>query len=165
MRGRVLELGCGYGRALAALVGTAELLVGIDTALGSLALARKGAWRVAATNAGSLGFRAASFDLVACIQNGISVFGVDRRRLVAEAVRVVHPGGTVLLSSYSPAFWPHRLEWFERQSALGLVGPIDFEVTRPGRIVCRDGFVSGTTSADEFASLAASFGRYEITDN
>src|SRR5512143_2589129 len=84
--GRVLELGCGYGRVLTLLSGTARFLVGIDTALGSLALARRSGCRVAQMNAACLGFAAKSFDLVACIQNGISVFGVDPERLVSEAV-------------------------------------------------------------------------------
>lgn len=163
--GRVLELGCGYGRILSALAGSTGFVAGIDTALASLALARVGGERVAAMNAARLGFAAGSFDLVACLQNGIAVFGVDRDELVGEAVRVLRPGGKVLLSSYSPAFWPHRLQWFERQSALGLVGPIDRDATRPGRIVCRDGFVSATVSADELASLASRFGLYEITDD
>ena len=51
-------------------------------------------------DAAALGFRDRVFDVVVCIQNGISAFKVDRRALIAEAIRVTRPGGSVLFSSY-----------------------------------------------------------------
>jgi 2-polyprenyl-6-hydroxyphenyl methylase/3-demethylubiquinone-9 3-methyltransferase len=105
-----------------------------------------------------LNFPAASFDTVVCVQNGICAFGVDQRRLVEEALRVTRPGGIVLLSSYSERFWPHRLAWFEAQAAAGLLGEVDYESSRDGIIVCRDGFRAGSLSADSARSLCAAFG-------
>jgi 2-polyprenyl-6-hydroxyphenyl methylase/3-demethylubiquinone-9 3-methyltransferase len=157
----VLELGCGYGRVLRRLVPHARAVVGIDTALRSLEMART--WvgpgptlQLAAMDASCLGFRDGVFDLVVCIQNGISAFQIDPRQLLAEAVRATRPGGTVLMSSYAPRFWPDRLEWFELQAARGLVGPIDRAATGDGVIVCEDGFRATTTTAAEFSRLAAS---------
>ncbi len=157
---RVLELGCGYGRVLGRLAGSVNAVAGIDTSLSSLRMARgllppPARVFLAAMDAASLGFGDHTFDLTFCIQNGISAFAIDRHRLVAEAVRVTRQGGIVLFSSYSPRFWKDRLEWFERQAASGLLGPIDWAATRDGVIVCKDGFKATTIDADEFRALAA----------
>jgi len=159
----VLELGCGYGRVLRRLAGAARLAVGVDTSRPSLKLAgeRMGglpALRLAAMDAAALGLRDGAFDLTVCVQNGISAFAGDRRRLFAEAVRATRPGGTVLFSSYAAGFWPHRLEWFERQAERGLIGPLDRAATRDGVIVCTDGFRATTVGPEEFEALAAGIG-------
>jgi SAM-dependent methyltransferase len=158
----VLELGCGYGRILPALAARAKRAVGIDTSWASLELARKtladaNNVRLAAADAIKLPFGGAVFDVVACIQNGISAFHADRRALIEEAVRVTKPGGTALFSSYSDGFWDERLEWFELQADSGLLGEIDYEKTGGGTIVCKDGFTATTAGADEFRALTAGF--------
>lgn len=158
-RDTVLELGCGYGRVLRPLAAKAATVVGIDTSRSSLRLARKtlahlsNCW-LAEMNALMLGFRERAFDVVVCIQNGISAFGVDRRALLAESMRVTRAGGTVLFSSYSEKFWSERLEWFRLQAEHGLLGEVDWDATRAGVIVCKDGFRATTVSPDEFLSLA-----------
>ena len=154
----VLELGCGYGRAMAQVARTDTTTVGIDTSLVSLNLALTflehcPKCHLAAADASAVGFCDDTFNLVFCIQNGISAFGGDRRRLIAEAVRVTRTGGIVLFSSYSEKFWPQRLEWFEQQAQEGLLGEIDHDLTQDGVIVCKDGFRATTVSADEFRSL------------
>jgi 2-polyprenyl-6-hydroxyphenyl methylase/3-demethylubiquinone-9 3-methyltransferase len=108
---------------------------------------------LASMDAVAPGFADDVFDMVICIQNGISAFHVDQRRLVEESVRITKPGGIVLFSSYSEKFWPHRLKWFELQSKEGLLGEIDYEKTGDGVIVCKDGFVATTVSHAEFESL------------
>jgi 2-polyprenyl-6-hydroxyphenyl methylase/3-demethylubiquinone-9 3-methyltransferase len=158
---RVLELGCGYGRVLARLGPHARSLFGIDTSLASLLAAREylgaaSSYRLAGMDATRLGFRDGVFDVVLCIQNGISAFAADKGDLFREAVRVARPGGLVLFSSYAERFWPQRLEWFEAQAAEGLIGPIDRERTRDGVIVCRDGFRATTVGPEEFKELAHS---------
>ncbi len=158
----VLELGCGYGRVMRKLAAKAPTVVGIDTSAASLRLAREilsglPNCRLLQMDAVALGFRDRIFDLVVCIQNGISAFGVNRRALVAESIRVTRPGGRVLLSSYSEKFWKPRLEWFELQAAHGLLGKIDWDATGDGVIVCQDGFRATTVSPDEFRSLASEF--------
>ena len=154
----VLDLGCGYGRTLEPLGRKAGWVIGIDNSITSLRLAREsldpgGRCRIAAMDAAALALLPGVFDVVGCIQNGISAFHVDRRTLVRECVRVAKPGGLVLLSSYAEAFWPDRLEWFERQADEGLLGEIDRERTGGGTIVCKDGFTATTVGEEEFLSL------------
>lgn len=157
---RVLELGCGYGRVLGPIAGKAERVVGVDTARENLAMARRvlaglSNCELCLMDASRLGFLDRTFDMVVCVQNGISAFRCDRRQLVEEAVRVTRPGGRVLFSTYAASFWPHRLEWFRAQAAEGLIGPIDPDATREGVIACRDGFRSTTVRAQEFLELTA----------
>jgi len=162
--GRVLELGCGYGRVLKALASRAGFLVGIDTSHASLRLARDYLAGfpdvlLARMNAVRLGFGPATFDVVCCVQNGISAFQVDQRALLAAAVGVTRPGGRVLFASYADAFWEHRLAWFRLQAAHGLLGEIDEDATGRGEIVCKDGFRATTVSPDRFRVLAQGLGR------
>lgn len=159
----VLELGCGYGRVMKHLARQRRLVVGIDTSQESLILARQVLSRehrctVAIMDAADLGFRSSAFDAVVCVQNGICAFRVDPEILLLEALRVVRPGGLVLLSSYAESFWPHRLEWFELQSEQGLIGEIDRDATHPGEIICKDGFRSATFDVDRFTKLCEQVG-------
>ncbi|MFH1680428.1 MAG: class I SAM-dependent methyltransferase [Candidatus Eisenbacteria bacterium] len=161
--GRILELGCGYGRVLRPLAAPGRALFGIDTSIESLALGRTflrgaGGARLACMDAARLGFPGGVFDLVVCAQNGISAFHVDQTALVEEAARVTRPGGRALFSSYSDRFWEGRIEWFRAQAAHGLVGEIDEEATGDGVIVCRDGLRLGTVGPSAFRALAASLG-------
>lgn len=158
-----LELGCGYGRVLEPLAERVRLAVGVDTSFASLALAREELApyenvRLLQNNAVDLTIRDNAVDVVACVQNGISAFHVDPGELMAEAVRVAKPGGTVLFSSYAEAFWEERLAWFEAQAAEGLLGEIDYARTGDGVIVCRDGFTATTFAPEDFLALAASLG-------
>ena len=109
-------------------------------------------------NAANMGFRPCTFDLVFCIQNGVSAFGVDRNKLVSESVRVTKNNGIILFSSYSNKIWRERLDWFRKQSQSGLLGEIDEEKTRDGTIVCKDGFRATTVSGREFIELFAENG-------
>ena len=154
----VLELGCGYGRVLEPVSCKARWSAGIDTAADSLVLAARhipdrDRCSLALMDAVALAFRARSFDVVFCIQNGVCAFGVHPEELVREAVRVTQPGGLLLFSSYSERFWNERLEWFRAQAAEGLIGEIDDAQTRDGTIVCKDGFRAGTMSSGSFRAL------------
>jgi ubiquinone/menaquinone biosynthesis C-methylase UbiE len=159
----VLELGCGYGRVLEKLAPKAKRLVGIDTARASIELGREllrglaNCWLLQ-MDAVALGFRDQVFDVVLCIQNGISAFKVDQQALIAESIRVTRAGGRVLFSSYSAKFWDARLEWFRLQSKQGLLGEIDGAATGNGVIVCKDGFRATTLSPDDFVSLTSGLG-------
>lgn len=160
---RVLDLGCGYGRVMPELSRKAGLVVGIDNSETSLLLAKETVngisnCHLAAMNAVQMGFIEKSFDVVICIQNGISAFHVDQGALIRESLRVVRPGGVVLLSSYSGKFWDHRLEWFQLQADEGLLGEIDYEKTGAGVIVCKDGFKAFTVGPGRFLELAAGLG-------
>lgn len=156
----VLELGCGYGRVMKELAPKARLVFGIDTSASSLQFGAEFLrdvpnCRLLQMDAFALGFRDHTFDVVVCIQNGLSAFHLDPQIVVRECVRVTRSGGLVLLSTYAAKFWPHRLEWFRLQAAQGLLGEIDEDATRDGRIVCKDGFTARTITPDEFLSLTS----------
>ena len=160
---RVLELGCGYGRVLKELSRAHSLLVGIDTSLQNLAMATgylegHGIVTTLQMDAVQLGFPEGVFDLVCCVQNGISAFHVDQRELLREAVRVARPGGRVLFSSYADEFWENRLDWFRIQSSRGLIGEIDETCTGDGVIVTKDGFTATTVTRERFFDLTQGLG-------
>lgn len=156
----VLELGCGYGRIFERLACNAGMVVGIDNAYTSLALGRHllegfPNCHFVQMDAATLAFKNHVFDVVVCIQNGISAFKVDQRKLVEESTRVTRKGGRVLMSTYSLRFWDDRLEWFRLQAEHGLLGKIDEEATGDGVIICRDGFKATTVTPDEFLALTS----------
>lgn len=161
---RVLELGCGYGRVMQRLAPNVRSIIGIDTAVESLALAQRRLadmtnCRLLQMNAVKLAFRDDAFDIAICLQNGISAIKEDSRALLTEADRVTRPGGKVLFSSYATKFWEARLNWFRRQAAEGLIGPIDERATGDGVIVCRDGFRATTCSPEQFREWASGLGK------
>ena len=161
---RILELGCGYGRVLKALADKADLAAGIDISLDTLlfAVRKTGISKLvcfSAMDAALLGIKSNSFDVVICIQNGISAFHIDPKILVAESFRVLAPGGRLLFSSYSENFWEERLNWFRFQAEMGLVGKIDEKCSRDGKIVCEDGFTASTFSSEDFFRLFSEFNK------
>ncbi len=166
----VLELGCGYGRILKELAPKAAHIVGIDTSAASLRAARRelpnhAHVSLSLMNARQLGFAAESFDRVFCLQNGLSAFHVEPLQVIGESIRVTRPGGIILFSSYAEKFWEHRLEWFRRQSQLGLIGPIDWKRTANGEIFCSDGFYATTVSPRQFETFMTALGiGYEISE-
>lgn len=162
-RGRILELGCGYGRVMKRLSPFVSEVVGCDTSQESLSFAMsylepRGNCALVRANAVQTAFRTGAFDATVCVQNGISAFGADPRRLVSEAARVTRMGGHILFSTYSARLWPERLEWFREQAREGLVGPIDESRTRDGTIVCTDGFRATTFEPREFKGLFEDLG-------
>jgi SAM-dependent methyltransferase len=160
---RVLELGCGYGRVSLRIADIAERVVGIDVAEESLSLARQLArsyrnCEFLSMDARDLKFEDASFDVVACIQNGVCAFGIDQETMLREAWRILRPSGLMLLSTYTPSFWPERLRWFEIQAEHGLIGELDRAECRDGTIVCTDGFRSGCVTRARMDQLGAMLG-------
>ena len=158
----VLELGCGYGRILPLLAQKANLVIGIDTSFQSLMLAKEMIHNLKnchliIMDAVHLAIADKIFDVVICIQNGISAFHVDKVDLIRESIRVTKPSGTILFSSYSDKFWNQRWQWFQLQSDAGLIGEIDYEKTREGIIVCKDGFTATTVNKEQFIALTQRF--------
>jgi ubiquinone/menaquinone biosynthesis C-methylase UbiE len=156
----VIELGCGYGRVLPQIAQKARQVIGIDTSRSSIELGKKmlknfSNISLLQMNALELDFKNNYFDVVLCIQNGISAFHVNQVNLINESIRVTKPGGFILFSSYSGKFWKHRLKWFRLQSEAGLLGEIDYEKTGNGVIVCKDGFTATTISMEQFKELTS----------
>ena len=170
----VLDLGCGYGRVSIRLLDSVKRVTGIDISQKNIDLANNIAGKNSkctflTMDAIDLKFENSSFDKVICVQNGISAFHVDPLKLMSESVRVTKKEGTVLFSSYSKKFWEDRLQWFEIQSSLGLIGEIDYLQTKDGVIVCKDGFKAITYSGEDFLKLASNFNVtaniYEVDDS
>ena len=156
----VLELGCGYGRVLPSLAKKAKSVFGIDTSLSSLILGKELLGNnsncfFAQMDAVQLSFPNNIFDVVVCIQNGISAFHVNQKKLILESLRVTKQNGSVLFSSYSEKFWNDRLQWFQLQSDAGLLGEIDYVRTNNGNIVCKDGFTATTVGTNQFKTLTS----------
>ena len=154
----VLELGCGYGRVMKAVSPSVSVIIGNDISRGSLELAKsymkpQKNFELFQMDASNMGFRPNAFDLVFCIQNGVSAFGGDRKRLAAESIRVTRENGIILFSSYSDKIWRDRLDWFRKQAQMGLIGEIDEDRTCDGYIACKDGFTATTISGSEFTEL------------
>ena len=158
----VLDLGCGYGRVAIELANRAKKIIGIDISQGNIELAKSlhqqaDNLEFYKMNAVDLNFPAEIFDVSICIQNGISAFKEDPYLLLKEALRVTKKGGVLLFSTYSDKIWQDRLHWFQLQADENLLGEIDYEQTKDGIIVCKDGFKAITYSENEFLKLAAEF--------
>jgi len=138
----VLELGCGYGRVMKAVSPFVSMIVGNDISKESLELAKSYMkpyknYRVLQMDASNMAIRPCTFDAVFCIQNGISAFGVDKKRLIAESIRVTKNNGIILFSSYSPKIWDDRLDWFKKQSQIGLLGETSIIEVDESSIFCK----------------------------
>ena len=156
----VLELGCGYGRVAIELAGKSKKVFGIDISSDNIELAKNLYHEVnnlqfTQMNAIELDFPADTFDMTICIQNGISAFKEDPYLLLTEALRVTKKGGIILFSSYSNKIWEERLHWFQIQADEKLLGEIDYDQTKDGIIVCKDGFRATTYSENDFLELAS----------
>lgn len=159
----ILELGCGYGRALEYFCDKARKAYGIDNSIDSLLMAKERLSKfpdcyLSVMDADVLGFQNDSFDMVICIQNGISAFKVGQMNLIKQSIRITRPGGIAFFSSYSDKIWSERLKWFELQAKESLLGEIDYGKTGDGVIVCKDGFKATTVSPDDFKLLTKAMG-------
>lgn len=110
--GSALEVGCGYGRNLVALAGLpAGRVVGTDVSFGELDRARteriaplppdqRARVSLVRQESFRLPFADSSFDLVVLWQVLEHLFGEDiKRRTLAECVRVLRPGGHLLIET------------------------------------------------------------------
>jgi 2-polyprenyl-6-hydroxyphenyl methylase/3-demethylubiquinone-9 3-methyltransferase len=164
----VLELGCGYGRVLNDLISQTDFLIGIDNSLKSLQFGKQTYLKsnkvvLICMDARKLGFHDNEFDVVFCIQNGISALGIEPALLIHEALRITKPNGRLLFSSYSDKFWDDRLKWFQIQASNSLIGEIDYNSTRGGIIICKDGFKATTFNHNQFENLLSEIGNeYKI---
>lgn len=118
---RVLDIGCGTGRHVAAVGDRGDgFVVGADAHADDLREARgrlelhecigdtqPGAWALSAADATRLPFADASFDIVICSEVLEHIH--DHRRAMAELQRVLKPSGDLVISV--PRRWPERLCW------------------------------------------------------
>lgn len=100
--GRVLDLGCGSGKHLAALRAAGLSCLGVDNSPVVRELWRRlGLRGVAAMDASALACGAGAFDTVTLFANGLSMGGTPRgvRRLLGELARVTGPAGRVVVTN------------------------------------------------------------------
>ncbi len=64
----------------------------------------------------------ASFDVILCLQNGLSAMKVEPMEYVKEVMALLSADGKAFFSSYSPNFWEQRVAWFQEQAEKGLLG-------------------------------------------
>lgn len=164
----VLEMGCGYGRVIKELANYAKTIVGIDISEESIQFGKR--YLEGISNVRLLIMDAhnvelsESFDIVLCLQNGLSAMKGEPLNLIQQALNHLKAGGKTLFSTYSDLFWKYRLSWFEEQAQKKLLGEIDYERTKDGVIHCKDGFTARTFTAEELTRLGETTGqKFEIT--
>ncbi|MCJ8503100.1 class I SAM-dependent methyltransferase [Desulfatitalea alkaliphila] len=118
---RILDIGCGSGRHVAAAYALDQaIVVGADPDLGDLRQARgrlcfhdqcgahgNGCWALSAADITRLPFADGAFDLVICSE--VLEHIPDHRRAMAEIVRVLQPGAPLVVSV--PRRWPEWICW------------------------------------------------------
>ncbi len=135
-----LEVGCGTGHWLAAVLAERPILAGIDPSAPMLERARIAApsARLIRARAEDLPWRDGTFDRVFCV-NALHHFA-DRHRFFAEARRVLKPGGGLLTIGKDPhaerdSWWVY--DYFEETLAIdrarfAAVRTLRGELTRAG---------------------------------
>lgn len=166
---RVLEVGAGYGRIIKELASSAARIVGTDISEASVNLGKnylEGLHNcsIQVMDTHKLEF-VEEFDVVLCLQNGLSAMKGQPKHIIEECMKAAIPGGRAYFSTYSEKFWEHRLTWFHEQADKELLGEIDMQKTHNGTIVCKDGFIAITFSEDELKKLASESGyNYSIEE-
>lgn len=165
----LLELGAGYGRIVKELASSCQSILGIDISMESALLSEE--YLKGIPNASVLQMDVhnmdlkETFDVILCLQNGLSAMKITTTDLINRILDKVTVGGKVYFSTYSENFWEHRLSWFVEQSEKRLLGEIDFENTRDGVIMCKDGFKAITYSMDQLHEIGRRSGYpYKIVE-
>ena len=109
--GPCLDLGCGTGLLLDALAATGRTVIGLDRSADQLRFARARSGQIVQADAAALPFRDATFPTVAALW--ISTDVDDFAAVVAEASRVLSPGGLFLCYGAHPCFNGPHIEWLE----------------------------------------------------
>lgn len=131
--GRLLDIGTGTGRVLELLAGAADVATGVDRspemlriARGKLAAAGNQAAEVRQADMRALPFADASFDTVT--MHHVLHFADDPAAVLAEAARLVAPGGKLLVADYGAhaheelrTRYHHSRLGFETQALCGLI--------------------------------------------
>ena len=165
----VLELGAGYGRILKKLASSCNSVLGVDISEESVELGKD--YLKDFPNASMVAMDVnkinldKKFDVILCLQNGLSAMKVNSRDFIGSLVGLLEEGGKVYFSTYSSNFWDYRLMWFKEQADKGLLGEIDYEKTRDGVIVCKDGFRAITHTEEDLRKIGEISGlTYEVEE-
>jgi SAM-dependent methyltransferase len=109
--GLCLDLGCGTGLLFPALAGTGRIVVGLDMSADQLRFARRRSRQVIRADGSVLPFASAVFATV--VASWISTDVNDFGAVLAEATRVLGPGGTFLFYGAHPCFNGPHIEWLD----------------------------------------------------
>ncbi len=157
----VLELGAGYGRIVRELAPHCGSIVGIDISKENVEAGRE--YLKDYANASMVVMDVHNmefpnhFDVILCMQNGLSAMRADSA-VIHKILEILAPGGTAYFSSYSAKFWDFRLKWFEEQASKGLLGEVDYDNTKNGVIICKDGFKAVTHSLEDLHKIGQETG-------
>lgn len=159
---KVLELGAGYGRIMKRLAPLVKSIVGIDVSEDSVRFGKEYLkdcpnCNLMVMDVHKMHFET-EFDIVLCLQNGLSAMKGDPLHTIQRSIRALIPGGKAFFSTYSADFWEYRLAWFQEQADKGLLGEIDWEKTKDGNIICKDGFAATTFSPRDLEELGKATG-------
>lgn len=109
--GLCLDLGCGGGLYLDALAATGRTVVGLDRSADQLRYAGQRSPDVVQGDGAALPFIDGSFDAVAAIW--ISTDVDDFTAVLAEAARILLPGGLLVFYGAHPCFNGPHIEWLD----------------------------------------------------
>ncbi len=109
--GLCLDLGCGTGLLFPALAGTGRIVVGLDMSADQLRFAHRRSRQVILADGSVLPFASAVFATV--VASWISTDVNDFGAVLAEATRVLGPGGTFLFYGAHPCFNGPHIEWLD----------------------------------------------------
>jgi SAM-dependent methyltransferase len=145
LRGRVLDLCCGFGRHTLALREQGADVLGIDLSPELLAHAAQGpGWellrgRILRGDARALPFAAASFGSVVNLFSSFGYFGeAGDEQVLLEIARVLAPGGFLAMDLMNPPFVRARLVPFTRSEREGTRLVESRALLEGGRVVAKD---------------------------
>jgi len=107
--GLCLDLGCGTGQYFDVLAATGRTVVGLDRSADQLRIARGRSRLIVQADAGALPFADATFPAVAALW--ISTDVDDFSAVLAEAARVLVPGGPLAFYGVHPCFNGPHTQW------------------------------------------------------
>ncbi len=158
----ILEMGAGYGRIMKELALNVKFVYGIDISDNSVAFGQQYLKECPNCKLNVLDVfkfdNDLEYDAVLCLQNGISAFKGEVAKLIEISMKALKKNGKAYFSSYSPKFWETRLAWFQEQADKCLLGEIDYEKTKDGNIICKDGFTATTFTKDDMERLGKASG-------
>lgn len=109
--GLCLDLGCGAGHYFGTLAATGRTVVGLDCSADQLRFAQARSRHVVRGDASALPFADETFPAVAAIW--ISTDVDDFAVVLAEATRVLAPGGLLVFCGVHPCFNGPHIEWLD----------------------------------------------------
>ncbi len=109
--GLCLDLGCGSGHYLGVLAASGRTVVGLDYSAGQLRIARNRSRHIVQGDAAALPFADCTFPAVATLW--ISTDVDDFAAVLAEAARVLTPGGVLVFYGAHPCFNGPHIQWMD----------------------------------------------------